>query len=83
MSMIQMYAADLLHTPLSDLSPPAIDAEQGRSPEKGVVALVREKYWSAPTTGPFLRNLELEFTDSPNFVILRPSIPAARAWRGL
>jgi len=56
--------------------------EHQRTPGQGVVAFFREKYWSAPTTTEaILRNLQLEFCDSPNFVMLRPSIPEARARR--
>ncbi len=55
--------------------------EQRRTPGKGVVALFREKYWSAPTTEPILRNLQLEFCEIPNSVMLRTSIPETRLRR--
>ncbi len=56
--------------------------ELQRSPGKGAVALFREKYWPKPTTAAILRNLQLEFCDSPNFVALMPSTQAART-RGI
>ncbi len=38
----------------------------------------RVKVWPIPTTAAILRNLQLEFCDSSNFVVLRPAIQADR-----